>query len=109
RFDLGLLRVRPSTEMNSETLRPTPPRRFSSRRNETSVTPAIGERINGGLISIFRILNGLTSVVIDRFPSLNQGLIVTAVPSGTAAKNSLTSSFSNATQPHVQSLPAPFP
>ena len=42
--------------MNSETERPTPPRRFSRRRNETSVTPAIGERTNGGLISILRIL-----------------------------------------------------
>src|SRR5216684_581230 len=45
--------------MNSETVSPMPPRRFSKRRKETSVTPAIGERISGGLISISRILNGL--------------------------------------------------
>src|SRR5438445_3424066 len=44
--------------MNSETVRPMPPRRLSKRRNEMSVTPAIGERIKGGLISTSRILNG---------------------------------------------------
>src|SRR5205085_7950463 len=43
------------------TERPTPPRRLSRRRKETSVTPAIGERINGGFISRFRILKGLTA------------------------------------------------
>jgi hypothetical protein len=63
RFDFGLLRVKPSTEMNSETDRPTPPRRFNKRRKETSVTPAIGESISGGLISMSRILNGLISVI----------------------------------------------
>ena len=59
--DFGLLRVRPSTEMNSETVRPMPPRRFRSARNGTSVTPAIGESTSGGSISTSRILNGLTS------------------------------------------------
>jgi hypothetical protein len=46
--------------MNSDTDSPTPPRRFNKRRNDTSVTPAIGERINGGLISMSRILKGFT-------------------------------------------------
>src|SRR2546429_7017327 len=63
RFDFGLLRVRPSTEMNSETVRPMPPRCFSKRRKEISVTPAIGESTSGGLISISRILNGLISLI----------------------------------------------
>src|SRR5437660_3354298 len=63
RFDFGLLRVRPSTEMNSETVRPTPPRCFSKRRKEISVTPAIGESTSGGLISISRILNALISLI----------------------------------------------
>src|SRR5436305_3422956 len=63
RFDFRLLRVRPSTEINSETVRPTPPRCFSKRRKEISVTPAIGERISGGSISIFRILKGLISII----------------------------------------------
>src|SRR5437762_8075331 len=49
--------------MNSETLRPMPPRCFSRRRNEISVTPAIGESTSGGLISISRILNGLISLM----------------------------------------------
>jgi hypothetical protein len=47
--------------MNSDTERPTPPRRFNKRRNDTSVTPAIGDSINGGLISMSRILKGLIS------------------------------------------------
>src|SRR6185295_14695875 len=47
--------------MNSETDRPTPPRLFNRRRNETSVTPAIGERTNGGSISMSRIRKGLIS------------------------------------------------
>src|SRR5688500_20264099 len=47
--------------MNSETDKPTPPRRFNKRRNDTSVTPAIGDSTNGGLISTSRILNGLIS------------------------------------------------
>src|SRR4030095_6670848 len=55
---LGLLRVSPSTEMNSETVSPIPPRCFNRRRNEISVTPAIGESTSGGLISMSRILNG---------------------------------------------------
>src|SRR5205085_4538321 len=46
--------------MNSETVSPMPPRRFNRQRNGTSVTPAIGDRTSGGLISICRILNGLT-------------------------------------------------
>src|SRR5215210_6921079 len=45
--------------MNSETVRPTPPRRFKSARNGTSVTPAIGESTSGGLISTSLILKGL--------------------------------------------------
>src|SRR5207249_10940852 len=49
--------------MNSETVRPIPPRCFSRRRNEISVTPAIGESTSGGLISMSRILNGLISVI----------------------------------------------
>src|SRR5690349_3029405 len=49
--------------MNSETDRPTPPRRFNKRRKETSVTPAIGDSTSGGLISISRILKGLISVI----------------------------------------------
>src|SRR6266403_3133159 len=36
-----------------------PPRCFNRRRNEISVTPAMGESTSGGLISISRILNGL--------------------------------------------------
>ena len=42
--------------MNSETDKPTPPRRLIRRRNETSVTPAIGERTKGGLISMMKAL-----------------------------------------------------
>src|ERR1700741_1445944 len=49
--------------MNSETVRPIPPRVFSSRRNEISVTPAIGESTSGGLISMSRILKGLSSLI----------------------------------------------
>src|SRR4030095_11331858 len=56
---LGLLRVSPSTEMNSETVSPIPPRAFNSRRKEISVTPAIGESTSGGLISMLRILKDL--------------------------------------------------
>src|SRR5688500_6011097 len=49
--------------MNSDTVRPMPPRCFSRRRKETSVTPAIGESTNGGLISMSRILKGLISFI----------------------------------------------
>src|SRR3954465_13531958 len=49
--------------MNSETVKPNPPRVFNKRRNEISVTPAIGESTSGGLISISRILNGLISLM----------------------------------------------
>src|SRR5687767_8794390 len=45
--------------MNSETVSPMPPRRLRSARKGTSVTPAIGERTSGGLISTSRILKGL--------------------------------------------------
>jgi hypothetical protein len=44
--------------MNSETVKPTPPRRFSKPRTATSVTPAIGDSTSGGLISTFLILKG---------------------------------------------------
>src|SRR5688572_32593845 len=50
--------------MNSETERPTPPRRFNKRRKETSVTPAIGDRISAGLISTSRILKVLISGIL---------------------------------------------
>src|SRR5205085_4242492 len=49
--------------MNSETVKPMPPRRFNNARNGTSVTPAIGESTSGGLISMSRILNGLTDMM----------------------------------------------
>src|ERR1044071_6328464 len=49
--------------MNSETVRPMPPHCFSKRRNEISVTPAIGESTSGGLISMSRILKGLISLI----------------------------------------------
>src|SRR5215471_15930409 len=62
-FDFGVFRVSPSTEINSETVRPIPPRAFSRRRNEISVTPAIGDNTNGGLISTLRILKGLVSII----------------------------------------------
>src|SRR5262245_15014699 len=48
--------------MNSDTVRPTPPRRFNRRRKEISVTPAMGDSTSGGLISISRILKGLTNI-----------------------------------------------
>jgi hypothetical protein len=44
--------------MNSETVSPMPPRRLSSARNGTSVTPAIGDSTSGGLISTSLILKG---------------------------------------------------
>ena len=37
-----LPRVIPSTEMNSVTIKPTPPSSLISRRKDESVTPAIG-------------------------------------------------------------------
>src|SRR5580765_1501615 len=49
--------------MNSDTVNPIPPRVFNKRRNEISVTPAIGESTSGGLISISRILKGLISIM----------------------------------------------
>jgi hypothetical protein len=64
--------------MNSDTDSPTPPRRFNKRRNDTSVTPAIGERINGGLISMSRILKGFT--IRTFVPFCGYGVIVTGVP-----------------------------
>src|SRR6266550_1779241 len=50
--------------MNSETVRPTPPRRFIKRRKDTSVTPAIGERISGGLITTSRILKAVICFIL---------------------------------------------
>src|SRR5688572_32766230 len=96
--------------MNSETDKPTPPRRFNSRRNDTSVTPAIGESTRGGLISTSRILNGLISgITVYLMMVYHHGLIVIGVPTVTESNNSFMSSFSNATQPNVQSLFAPLP
>src|ERR1044072_4681110 len=48
--------------MNSDTDNPTRPPRLRSRRNDTSVTPAIGDKISGGLISTSRILKGLVKL-----------------------------------------------
>ena len=45
-----LPRVSPSTEMNSVTMRPTPPSSLMSRRNDESVTPAMGASTRFGLI-----------------------------------------------------------
>src|SRR4029079_5960999 len=109
--------------MNSEKDSPTPPRRFNRRRKETSVTPAIGDSTNGGLISMSRILKVLIiflaiderkmtqigiicviGVYLRQSILRHHGLIVTGVPTVTASNNSFISPFSNATQPHVQSV-----
>src|SRR4030095_16693810 len=91
---LGLLRVSPSTEMNSETVSPIPPRAFNSRRKEISVTPAIGESTSGGLISMSRILKGLISFIKKPHEILphvagetgTQAFSLANSPSGTASE-----------------------
>ena len=54
-----LPRVIPSTEMNSVTIKPTPPSSLINRRNDESVTPAIGASARFGVIVILPMLSSL--------------------------------------------------
>src|SRR5437588_5829721 len=60
----------PSTEMNSVTIKPTPPSSFINRRKDESVTPAIGASARFGVILRLPMLN---SPIITKQKSLAYG------------------------------------